>query len=248
MAEVWLRPVLRRRRLPRQLAPRPRSASVSSARGSSLRSTAQSRIGPAGPLRMRRLWPRQRPRGGSCDHLSLQLVSSSGALHGGAIRFRQSAGIVCKPTAERYTSPEQRLETPRRHIFLPEHRPHPQHPQATGLTLNSRHLSPHDSPFQIRRAACSAALPRAGLRHRRLHHLLQPASAGGDGQNLRRARRPRDVCRQRHAGRLRAGIAVLCAPGRSAGAPRADEADVRRRRCGAASGLRGADAGLADRG
>ena len=42
--------------------------------------------------------------------------------------------------------------------------------------------SANDSAFQIRRAPRPAALSRAGLRHRRLHHLLQPASAGGDGQ------------------------------------------------------------------
>jgi len=57
-----------------------------------------------------------------------------------------------------------------------------------------------------------------------------------------------DVRLRRHAGRLRAWTAALCSAGRSAGAPRAHDAHVRRRGCDASSGLPCAHAGLADRG
>src|ERR1017187_3406574 len=96
-------------------------------------------------------------------------------------------------------------------------------------------LRQNDSRVQVQHAARSAESSGAGLCYRRVDDLLQPAIAGGDGEDLRRAGRPGDVCGRGHPGGIRAGAAAVRPTGRFAGAPRVDDADVRCSDCGAAA-------------
>src|ERR1039458_3762171 len=71
----------------------------------------------------------------------------------------------------------------------------------------------NDIPLQVQHATRSTESSGAGLRYWGIDDLLQPALAGGDGQDLRSAGGPGDVRGRRDAGGVCAGAAAVCAAG-----------------------------------
>ena len=114
-----------------------------------------------------------------------------------------------------------------------------------GLTLGRRNIS-NDFLVQAGQATRTSAIPRVGVRHRCVKHLLQPTAAAGDGEEFWGDRRTGGLRRGRDPDWLCGRATVVCAAGRCDGAARADDANVWSGSGGAVAGGGCALAAMAD--